>query len=208
MRTLLLFAAFLSGPGAWAQSPVAQPTDYVVSNRAFTVDGATGIAHMNEAPGDGIAWIKDQVFSEGTIEVDIRGKDAFQQSFVGIAYHGVDDSSFEAVYFRPFNFRSADTARVLHAVQYVAPPVYDWSKLRQEHPNKYEKPVSPAPDPNDWFHVRIVVGADKVTVFVNGSTAASLQVTPIVHRAGGKLGYWVGNGSAGDWKNLRITAKK
>ena len=50
-----------------------------------------GVAHMNEAPGDGIAWIKR--FTEGTIELDIRGKDAFQQSFVGMAYHGIDDST-------------------------------------------------------------------------------------------------------------------
>jgi hypothetical protein len=202
MRILLFFAGLLSCFGG-----LAQPAGYEVSNRAFTIDAA-GVAHMNEAPGDGIAWIKGQVFTEGTIEVDIRGKDAFQQSFVGIAYHGVDDSSFEAVYFRPFNFRSPDPARVLHAVQYVAPPAYDWSKLRQEHPNFYEKPVTPAPDPNDWFHVRIVVSRDSVRVFVNGATVASLQVAPIVHRAGRKIGYWVGNGSSGDWKGLHITSTK
>ena len=202
MRMLLLFTV-LSG----CLTGSAQPAGYTVINRTFTIDGS-GIAHMNAALGDGVAWINGQVFGEGTIEVDIRGKDAFQQSFVGIAFHGVDDSSFEAVYFRPFNFRSSDPARVLHAVQYVAPPVYDWSKLRQEHPNVYEKPVSPAPDPNDWFHIRIVVGADSVRVFVNEATVPSIQVAPIVHRAGRKIGYWVGNGSSGDWKNLHITSKK
>jgi hypothetical protein len=202
MRTVLLFAIMLSASGA-----LAQPAGYEIFNRAFTID-AGGVAHMNAAPGDGLAWIKGQAFSEGTIELDIRGKDAFQQSFVGIAYHGVDDSSFEAVYFRPFNFRSSDPERVLHAVQYEAPPVYDWSKLRQEHHNQYEKPVTPAPEPNDWFHVRIIVHSDSVRVFVNGAAIASLQVAPIVHRAGRKIGYWVGNGSSGDWKNLHITAKK
>ena len=202
MRVLLLFTVLLG----WLAGS-AQPAGYTVFNRAFTIDGS-GIAHMNEAPGDGVAWINGQVFGEGTIEVDIRGKDAFQQSFVGIAFHGVDDSSFESVYFRPFNFRSPDPARVLHAVQYEAPPVYDWSKLRQEHPNFYEKPVSPAPGGNDWFHVRIVVGADSVRVFVNGSMVPSLQVAPIVHRAGRKIGYWVGNGSSGDFQHLHITSKK
>ena len=202
MRTLFVFALFL----AWLGGS-AQPAGYEVFNRAFTVDAA-GVAHMNEAPGDGIAWIKGQVFSEGTIEVDIRGKDAFQQSFVGIAYHGVDDSSFEAVYFRPFNFRSPDPARVLHAVQYVAPPVYDWSRLRQDHPNFYEKPVTPAPNPNDWFHVMIVVRSDSVRVYVNGATAPSLRVAPIVHRAGQKIGYWVGNGSSGDFQHLHLASTK
>src|ERR1700759_1984254 len=131
MRTVLLFATL----AVWVNGG-AQPAGDTVFNRAVTID-ANGVAHMNEAPGDGIAWIKGQVFSEGTIELDIRGKDAFQQSFVGIAYHGVDDSTFEAVYFRPFNFHSPDPARVLHAVQYVAPPAYDWEILRKDHPNQY-----------------------------------------------------------------------
>src|ERR1700753_392814 len=92
-------------------SGFGQPAGYAVFNRAFTIDGE-GVIHMNEAPGDGVAWIKGQSFTEGTIEVDIRGKDVFQQSFVGMAYHGSNDSTFEAVYFRPFNFHSADPARV------------------------------------------------------------------------------------------------
>ncbi|HEV2479745.1 MAG TPA: hypothetical protein VGS79_08765 [Puia sp.] len=133
-----------------------------LAGRRAGIGAAGGVAHMSEAPGDGIAWIKGQGFIEGTIELDIRGKDAFQQSFVGIAYHGVDDSTFEA----------------------------------------------PAPNANDWFHVKIVVTADKVKVFVNGSAVQSLEVTPIVHRPGRKIGYWVGNGSGGDWKDLHITAKK
>lgn len=199
MKALLFFAAMLIGVGG-----MAQPAGYEIINRNFTIDG-NGVAHMNEAPGDGITWIKGRNFGEGTIELDIRGKDAFQQSFVGIAYHGVDDSTFEVIYFRPFNFHSPDPARVLHAVQYVAPPVYDWSKLRQEHPGVYEKAVTPAPNANDWFHVKIVVGAEKVKVFVNGSTVPSLEVTPLVNRPGQKIGYWVGNGSGGDWKHLHFT---
>lgn len=202
MKTLLFFAVLLGGLRG-----LAQPAGYEISNRNFTID-ADGVAHLDEAPNDGIAWIKGRSFSEGTIELDIRGKDAFQRSFVGIAYHGVDDSTFEAVYFRPFNFHSPDPARVVHAVQYVALPEYDWSKLRQGHPGVYEKAATPAPKANDWFHVKIVVDADRVSVFVNGSAVASLEVTPLVHRPGQKIGYWVGNGSAGDFQHLHVTPKK
>jgi hypothetical protein len=102
MKAFLFFAVLLGGIRG-----LAQPAGYAIFNRNFTID-AGGVAHMNEAPGDGIAWINGQRFSVGTIELDIRGKDAFQQSFVGIA-HGVDDST-------------PDPGRVLHAVQYVAPP--------------------------------------------------------------------------------------
>jgi hypothetical protein len=54
----------------------------------------------------GITWLKDVTFSTGTIEVDLRGKDVLQKSFIGIVFHGVDTSEFDIVYFRPFNFRS------------------------------------------------------------------------------------------------------
>ena len=182
-----------------------QKTGVIIVNRSFTDDGK--VVHLSAAEGDGKAWITGLDFDQGTIEVDIRGKDVQQQSFVGFAFHGVDDSGYEAVYFRPFNFRSADPVRKAHAIQYVAPPRYDWAKLRADYPNKYEQPVSPVPDPNDWFHAKIVVAAEKIEVFVNGNATPSLVVVPLVHTGGRRVGYWVGNGSDGDWKNLRINGK-
>jgi len=179
-----------------------QKAGYTVVNRSLTDDGK--VIHLGAAEGDGKVWFKGLDFAEGTIEFDIKGKDVQQQSFVGFAFHGVNDSTYEAIYFRPFNFRATDPVRKGHAVQYVAPPQYDWSVLRAKFPNKYEQPVSPVPDPNDWFHAKIVVGANKVEVFVNRNATPSLVVEPIVHRAGRLTGFWVGNGSEGDWKNLRV----
>src|SRR5207237_504148 len=100
------------------------------------------------------------------IELDIKGKDVQGQSFVGVAFHGVDDTTYDAVYLRPFNFKTDDPVRNTHAVQYVSHPTYPWQKLRAEHPGEYEQPVTPAPDPNGWFHVRVVVASPKVSVFV------------------------------------------
>jgi hypothetical protein len=167
-------------------------------------DGSPLVIHLDSAPGDGIAWMEGRSFTKGIIEFDEKGKDVLQQSFVGIAFHGVNDSTFEVVYFRPFNFRSADPARKLHAVQYTAPPLFEWPRLRSEHPNQYEKPVIPEPDPNEWFHVRIEVTENKVSAFVNGNSMPALEVVPLVHSSGIMIGYWVGNGSDGDWKNLQI----
>ncbi len=59
----------------------------------------------------GVVWLKELSFKEGVIEVDLRGKDVFLQSFLGIAFHAVDTATYDVVYFRPFNFRHADTAR-------------------------------------------------------------------------------------------------
>src|ERR1700730_7875233 len=105
---------------------------YKVFNRTISSDGE--IIHLNEVNGTGIAWIIGKTFTQGIIEVDIKGKDEFQRSFVGIAFHGLNDTSYEAIYFRPFNFKAIDPVRKAHAVQYIANPNYDWPKLRADFP--------------------------------------------------------------------------
>lgn len=181
--------------------------DFMVTNRTLhlTNDGSTPVINLNEVEGDGKAWIKGEKFSNGNIELDIKGKDVFQGSFVGIAFHGLNDSTYDAIYFRPFNFKSTDPARKAHAVQYVSMPKYDWYKLRSDFPGKYEKPLNTPPDPNEWFHVRIAVNGKSIRVFVNGETVPALEVEQLAPTAGEMIGYWVGNGSGGSWKNLKIT---
>jgi hypothetical protein len=89
--------------------------------RSYT-EGDRSALRFDERSGDGIAWWPETNFANGTIEFDVRGKDVFQKSFVGIAFHGVDEKTYDAVYFRPFNFRASDPARRNHAVQYVSMP--------------------------------------------------------------------------------------
>ena len=62
----------------------------VVFNRQASkfVDGGRQGVRMSEAPNDGVAYVPGLEFSNGTIEMDIRGKDVQQQSFVGVAFHG------------------------------------------------------------------------------------------------------------------------
>ena len=192
-----------------------QPTEnqalqkkYSVFQRMISLDGVTGTVHLNEGEGAGIAWINGATFTYGAIEFDIKGRDLAQRSFVGFCFHGLNDTTYEAIYFRPFNFQSADPVRKTHAVQYIAAPLYDWPRLREQYPNKYEQPISPAPGPNDWFHARIVVEANRINVYVNSNDKPSLVVEPLVPIRGNQIGYWVGNGSDGDWKNLTITTAK
>ena len=157
---------------------------------------------------DGIAWLNGIEFSNGTIELDIRGKDQYQQSFVGVAFHGVDNNTLDAVYFRPFNFQSSDPVRKIHAVQYVSQPDKTWQVLREQYPGIYEKAVIPATGGNEWFHAKIVIEYPAITVYFNNSKEASLTVEKLNKRTGGKIGIWVGNNSDGDFANLQITPKK
>jgi hypothetical protein len=179
---------------------------YIVVNRLLTPGADPGSIHLNEVDGVGIAWLRGKEFTTGSIEFDIKGKDVLQHSFVGVAFHGVDDTTYEAVYFRPFNFRATDPVRKAHAVQYIASPNYDWPRLRADYPNKYEQPLSPAPDPEQWIHVRMLVESKKISVYVNNSKQPALTVEPpLVNTNGKKIGIWAGNTSGGDWKNLKIT---
>lgn len=122
-----------------------------------------------------------------------------------ICHHALLKSpNFNCGEFRPFNFCASDPDRKSQAVQYIANPGYDWPKLPAEFPNKYEQPISPAPDPNHWFHVKITVSGELINVYVNRGKQPVLKVKSLAHTRGKMIGYWVGNSSGGDWKNLKI----
>jgi hypothetical protein len=151
----------------------------------------------------GIAWLKGVEFSTGTIELDLRGQDVFQRSFIGIAFHGVDSATYDVVYFRPFNFRAEDPERKIHAVQYMTLPDNPWSKLRSEQNGIFEKAVIPAPAATDWFHAKIEVTKEEIIVFVNNSTTPSLKVKKLNNRTTGQIGLW-NEGLDGQFANLVI----
>jgi len=161
---------------------------------------------ISEGPGMGVVWLDGYDFANGVIEVDLLGRSQpVQGSFVGIAFRLADAQTFDAVYFRPFNFRATDSTRHSHAVEYVSQPQWPWEKLRAEHPGQYEKPLDPAPDGDEWFHARIVVARPTVSVFVNGATQPSLVVNELSNRTHRSVGLWVGEGSGGNFANLRVT---
>jgi hypothetical protein len=185
---------------------LAESNGFKVFNRSVSSvsDGARKGARLSENSGDGVAYLPGVELTNGTIEFDVKGKDVQQQSFVGVAFHGVDGTTYDAIYCRPFNFRAEDPARRSHGVQYVSHPTHTWQKLRTEQPGKYEQAVNPVPDPNAWFHVRVVVASPKVSVFVNDAKEASLVVDQLSDRKKGLVGLWVGNTSGGDFAYLNI----
>src|SRR5688572_10587315 len=92
------------------------------SNRTITriTDGARNGIRVSEAEGEFPVYFSGIDFTNGTIEFDVKGKDVQGASFVGVAFHGVDATTFDGIYFRPFNFKTTDQARVLRAVQYIS----------------------------------------------------------------------------------------
>ena len=181
-----------------------------IVNRVVTrlQDKADGV-HVSERQDNGLVWIDGSDFGEGTIEADVRGRDVQQRSFVGIAFHGQNNTTYEAVYVRAFNFRATDPERHQHAVQYITLPDFDWPRLRKEFPEEFENPVDAAVSPTDWVPLRIVVAAKTVRIYVGrGVTTPTLEVRKLVTLERGRIGRWVGNTSDGDFANLRVTPMK
>ncbi len=219
MRTLCtLFMVAILATGLASQSKtlvpdlrdVASGKDWKVVGRSVTLENENGtdVLRFDAQQGQGLAYLPGLRLDNGTIEFDVRGKNVFQRSFVGIAFHGVDENTFDAIYFRPFNFKSEDSTRRAHAVQYISSPDYGWPVLRGKYPGKYEQPVQSAPDPDGWFHARVVLDYPTVSVFVDNADQPCLVVRQLNDIKTGWVGLFVGEGSDGGFANLKITSNK
>lgn len=181
-----------------------------LANRTAEIIDEPGVAgvRIDGSPGDGLAWINGVAFSGGRIELRLRGRNLPGQSFVGVAFNGVDDQTYEAVYLRPFNFRAETPLQRGHAVQYIAHPSYTWNRLRQERPEEFENPVEPPPDPDAWVDLRVEVDPAAVRVFVGEGSDPDLTVERLAERSGTRIGLWVGNNSAGEFADVRVTPRR
>jgi hypothetical protein len=216
LKTALLSTLWCLGFNSFCNAETISPNladvgktqDWVIHQRTPTIvdDHKQPLLSFDEQPEAGIAWLKTVDMSDGVIEVDLKGRDVKDKSYLGVAFRGIDAKTYQAVYFRPFNFKAVDPVRKSHAIQYIAEPAYPWEKLRQDFPGKYENFVSPLPDPNGFFHVKIVLEQAHIRVYLNNATEATLAVDSLVPQKSGWVGLWVGKNADGQFKNLSITA--
>lgn len=217
---IFLFA--LLATTAYGQEKVITPDlGKIVDGKSWKVHSATAeVVEVDgrkavrlKAKGDsadgiiGLAVVDGSEFTTGTIEIDLKGKNVRQESFLGVAFNVVDEKTFEAVYFRPFNFKAEGVFKG-RAVQYIAWPENIWEKLRETQPGVFEAPVNPVPDPDGWFHARIEVGEKQVRVFVEDAEEPSLTVNRLAE--GGKsrpVGLLV-DVSDGLYANFRVMPTK
>lgn len=204
--SLILLLPMLAFPADYNLGELAQARKLELFNRSLDLSqaGSPEAVFLTAAANDGMAWISTVDFAEGNIEVEIKGRDRQGQSFVGIAFHGQDNQAFDVVYLRPFNFRAAEPDRRNHSIQYVSLPGHDWSRLRSESPGKYESALTSPPAPEDWVKLKIGIEGKIVSAFVNGSEKPVLQIELLNDRLKGKVGLWVGNGSDGWFRNLKV----
>ena len=197
--TVLVFIlGFLGSQNLDAQSVTADSRKWIAYNCKADFSGDS-IHLFNTSGKTALLWTKNINFKNGSIELDIKGNDV--ESFLGVAFHASDSGTYDAIYFRPTCFRHPEKKD--HAVQYIDMPYNDWDILREKHPGKYEHAIVPDTDPNNWFHVKIVIRYPAIKVYVNGSNEPTLEVEQISKRKEGLLGLWVD--SADGWfKNVTL----
>ena len=69
-------------------------------------------------------------------------------------------------------------------------------------PGQYESAIEPAPDPNGWVRVRIVIKQSTVSTYINGNTVPSLVVEKRNRNTTGSIGFYVADTSGGDFANI------
>jgi hypothetical protein len=172
-------------------------------NRTISLyENDPGAVEMNAAAGDGLSVLQDISFETGSIEVDLKGENSPGRSFIGIAFNVVDKDTFEAIYFRPFNFVATQALNRSHMVQYICHPDYTWSRLREERTGEFENEITGPPDPDGWFTAIIKVSEKSVSVFLKDRTQPVLEVERLAPGTSDRIALWVGNGSSGRFRNL------
>ncbi|WP_340201626.1 hypothetical protein [Ascidiimonas sp. W6] len=172
-------------------------------NRVISLYGdASGAIEMNAKDGDGLGILEDVEFEKGIIEVELLGENNPGKSFIGIAFNIQNDSTFEALYFRPFNFVAKKQIRKDHMVQYICHPEFTWRKLRNNRTGEFEDEISDPPNPDGWFKAIIKINDDTIKVYLNEIAEPILSVDRLTKIKSNKIGVWTGFGSSGRFKNL------
>ena len=204
MRRLALASAILLAVSTAATAQSGPPPR--VHNRTLSTvtDGGRQVFRLDAKPGDGVAWWPDAAFTTGTIELDIRGRNVPQASFVGVAFHGADATTYEAIYFRPFNFadRGPGPAPARRAVRLASGASLAGAarpaarRLREAgQPSAQSRWLVSRHDPRRRRHRHGVRRSGRH----GGAHGAAPDDPP-----GGWVGLWVGNTSPGDFANVTI----
>jgi hypothetical protein len=157
-----------------------------------------------------VAIVRNLTFHNGTIEVDLAGaplKTAGEgaRGFIGIAFRAnADASRYECLYIRPTNGRASDQLSRNHSTQYISAPDWPWERLRKESPGVYESYADMAP--GEWTHLRIVIQGTEASLYVGHAEQPCLLVHDL--RLGdeqGAIALWIGPGTEGYFRNLKVT---
>jgi len=181
----------------------------IINREAKPIDSLSfDYIKLSENKDEGLVWLPLKNFENGSIKIEMRGKDVFRKSFIGIAFHGSDDNTYDAVYCRPANFFAKDSIIRTYAIQYVSHPVYTWKKIRERKDRIYEKHITNPPNPNGWFTMTLVIEDKNIKAYINDAKEPSLDVLKLNNNYNGKIGIFVGDSSGGDFRSIIVKSNK
>ena len=213
----LLVCALISVPGFAAEIRLDDPSRLNLENvrtATTTYHGKTALKMTEEKTGPGgSATIKGLDFGDGEIDLEVSGApskeaDPSARGFIGIVFRiQADGSHAESFYLRPTNGRAQNQLNRNHSVQYVSPPEWTWERLRNETPGQYESYADM--QGGEWTHMRIVVHGKDAELYVGGAPQPCLIVKDLkLGEAHGGVALWVGPGTEGYFRDLRITRRE
>ena len=200
-------------PAASAQT-VDELTPHNVKVESVEYQGKRAIKITEDgtvANGEAYAIVKNTVFHNGAISLELAGRPASgvaegARGFIGIAFR-LQNNQFEYIYLRPTNGRADDQVRGNHSPQYSAHPAFDFSVSRKEAPEKYESYVDL--EPGVWTRYRITVDGTKARLYVHGAAQPALIVNDLkLGDSSGAVALWIGPGTEGYFTGLEIKAQQ
>ena len=174
---------------------------------------ALKLTEKDSASGEAFAMVNNLPFHNGTIDLEVSGapsKTAPEQArgFIGVAFRmQAGGARFENIYIRPTNGRADDQLRRNHSTQYVSVPDWPWERLRKESPGVYESYADMVA--GEWTHLRIVVHGTNASLYVGAAAEPCLIVHDLkLGDVEGAVALWIGPGTEGYFRNLKISGEK
>jgi hypothetical protein len=184
-----------------AKNVSIRQTDYK-GRSAIRVIATPGAINANS-----YAVIKDAMFRDGTIEVDLAGQPAAgatgdARGFIGIAFRLQADGSYEYIYLRPTNGRADDQLRRIIPRNTAHTPILTG-------PDCGRRPLDSTNRTLIWSPVSgQSVQDQKAQLYVNGAAQPCLIVNDLkLPPQPGGVALWIEPATEGYFANLKITAK-
>lgn len=186
------------------------PVNVVLEETAYKSKKAIRVTEKSQGD-ETIAIVNGIQFGNGTIELELAGKrlpnaNPGARGFIGVAFRVTNNDSlrYDCFYLRPTNGRADDQLQRNHSTQYIAHPAYPWFRLRKEFPGLYESYVDLVE--GEWTKIKIVVEGMQAKLYVHDADQPSLIVnTMLGTESNGGVALWVGQGTDGYFRNLKIT---
>jgi hypothetical protein len=209
-----IFWALLASASAVSAQTVEQLIPHKVKLESVDYRGKRAVKLTEDGDvgnGEAYAVVKDAVFHNGAIEVELAGRPAgaaaaAARGFIGIAFR-LQNGQFEYIYLRPTNGRADDQVRRNHSTQYSAHPNFSFAVARQQAPEKYESYVDL--EPGVWTRFRVTVDGTNARLYVHGNEQPCLIVNDLkLGDSSGGVALWIGPGTEGYFTGLAIKPAK